>query len=248
MGILSNCKQKRLTKMNTIINNKNLSTESKKIDYSKSNYKNKDHIKLDSSGDEIVYEIKYKLSLWDYFLFIVMLLLGIVMVYRGMEAFLFKEIENLVVIILLVFGISCILASCYRLFYIRKNRFYVTTQGIGFERRKWFRMQKGFFRFGDVGVVMYYVSAPVYFDTSTNIFIFYPIHLTIKSLFLARFRDRNYKYYTFYKVLASICHDNVVEILTFIRQKTKEALESQGIEISDSELKDKIKHLLYKDI
>ena len=95
---------------------------------------------------------------------------------------------------------------------------------------------------------MYYVPAPVNFDTPTNIFIFYPIHLTIKSLFLARFRDRNCKYYTFYKVLASIYRDNVVEILTFIRQKTKDALESQGIEISDSELKDKFKHLLYKDI
>lgn len=233
--------------MNNIINNPkvkaNNNTESKKMDYSNSNYKNKDNIKLDSNGDKIVYEVKYKLSLWDYFLFIVMLLLGIVMVYRGIEAFLFKETENIVVIILLFFGISCILASCYRLFYIRKNRFYVTTQGIGFERRKWFRMRGIFFRFGDVGVVMYYVSAPVNFDTPTNIFIFYPIHLTIKSLFLARFRDRNYKYYIFRKVMTE-CHlDENTAILTFIRQRTKLALESQGITISDDELKDKIKKL-----
>ena len=55
--------------MNTIINNKNLNTESKKIDYSKSNYKNKDNIKLDSNGDEIVWEAKHNLSWWDYIMY-----------------------------------------------------------------------------------------------------------------------------------------------------------------------------------
>ncbi len=38
------------------------------------------------------------------------------------------------------------------------------------------------------------------------------------------------------------------KLLNSIRQKTKEALESQGITISDAELKDKIKDLGYKDI
>lgn len=38
------------------------------------------------------------------------------------------------------------------------------------------------------------------------------------------------------------------KLLNFIRQKNKEALESQGITISDAELKDKIKDLGYKDI
>ena len=73
------------------------------------------------------------------------------MVCSGIEAFLFKETENLMVVILLIFGIPATLIGFHCLFYAHKNRFYVTTQGIGFERRKWFRMQKGFFKFGEVG-------------------------------------------------------------------------------------------------
>ena len=66
---------------------------------------------------------------------------------------------------------------------------------------------------------------------------------------LVRFRDKNYKRYIFCKVMTDeLYRDDIKEIITFIRQKTKEALESQGIEISDSELKDKFKHLFYKDI
>ena len=57
-------------RMNKIINNKNLSTESKKINYSNSNYKNKDNIKLDSNGEEIIWEFRKKLNLlnvvWSY--------------------------------------------------------------------------------------------------------------------------------------------------------------------------------------
>ena len=62
--------------MNKIINNKSLNTESKKIDYSKSNYKNKDNIKLDSNGDEIVYEVRHKLIWLNYIVSVFLSLLG----------------------------------------------------------------------------------------------------------------------------------------------------------------------------
>ena len=223
-------------------------TESK-VDSNEKDSKNNDEVRFDSNGDEIVYEVRYKLSLWDYFLFGVMLFLGIAMVYGGIKKFLSSDLEYQVGgVMILIFGASCILASCHRLFYARKNRFYVTNNGIGFERRKWFRMQRIFFKFGEVGVAMYYLPAPAYYDTANNIFTLYPFNITYKTMALARFRDTNYKYYTFCKVLANIYRDNAIEILAFIRQKTKEALESQGIHITDSELKDKFKHLLYRDI
>ncbi|TLD92003.1 hypothetical protein LS80_011080, partial [Helicobacter trogontum] len=63
--------------------------ESKKPNDTKNNQtKNKDNIKLDSNGDEIVYEVKYKLSLWDCFMFNVMLFFGVIMIYGGIRDFL----------------------------------------------------------------------------------------------------------------------------------------------------------------
>ena len=206
-------------------------------------------IKLDSHGDEIVYEVKHKLSLWDCFMFNVMLFFGVIMIYGGIRDFLLaNKMDGVMFVMLSILGILFTLVGFYRLFYMRKNRFYVTNNGIGFEYRHWFVMQKGFFRFGEVGLVLGYFSAPAYFDTSTHIFMIHSIGITYKHMALVRFRDKNYKRYIFCKVMTELYRDDIKEIITFMRQKTKEALESQGIEISDSELKDKFKHLLYKDI
>ena len=224
-------------------------TESSKLK-SKRDSKNNNEVRFDSHGDEIVYEVRHKLSLWDYFMFGVMLFLGIIMLYVGIENLLSRDLESQVkgIMVILIFGIPLVLMSCHRLFYTRKNRFYVTDSGIGFERRKWFRMQKRFFRFGEVGFALSYLPAPAYFDTPINTFIIHSISITYKPMAFARLRDKNYKYYIFCKVLSEFYLDDIKAILVFIRQKTKEALESKGIYISDSELKEKIKHLIYKDI
>ena len=208
--------------------------------------KNKDNIKLDSNGDEIVYEARHRLGISDTIQYIIMFMFSIMIVYAGIEGFILKKIDMMIISMLL--GIFGVLLSFYRLFYVRKNRFYVTNNGIGFEYRHWFVMKKGFFRFGEVGLVLSYFSAPAYFDTATLIFMIYSIGITYKHMALVRFRDKNYKRYIFCKVMTELYRDDIKEIITFMRQKTKEALESQGIEISDSELKDKFKHLLYKDI
>ena len=223
-------------------------TESSKLK-SKRDSKNNNEVRFDSNGDEIVYEVRHKLSLWDYFMFGVMLFLGIIMLYVGIENLLSRDLESQVkgIMVILIFGIPLVLMSCHRLFYTRKNRFYVTDSGIGFERRKWFRMQKRFFRFGEVGFAIKDLSA-LYFDSSINTFIIYPISITYKLMVFNFLRGKNYKYYTFCKVLSEFYLDDIKAILVFIRQKTKEALESKGIYISDSELKEKIKHLIYKDI
>ena len=221
----------------------------KHIESTKLDSANKGEVRLDSHGDEIVYEVKHKLSLWDCFMFNVMLFFGVIMIYGGIRDFLLaNKMDGVMFVMLSILGILFTLVGFYRLFYMRKNRFYVTNNGIGFEYRHWFVMQKGFFRFGEVGLVLSYFSAPAYFDTATHIFMIHSIGITYKHMALVRFRDKNYKRYIFCKVMTELYRDDIKEIITFMRQKTKEALESQGIEISDSELKDKFKHLLYKDI
>ena len=85
----------------------------------------------------------WKMSRQTYLMYFMLLFLGITMVYGGIEKFLSNEIEKSLLITSLIFGIPFTLLSSYRLFYTRKNRFYITTQGIGFERRHWFVMQKG---------------------------------------------------------------------------------------------------------
>ncbi|WP_233714195.1 hypothetical protein [Helicobacter trogontum] len=230
-----------------------ISTESSTL---KSNYleskkpndtKNKDNIKLDSHGDEIVYEVRHRLGISDTIQYIIMFMFGIALVYVGIRGFVLADRMDGVMFAMLL-GIPCGLSSFYRLFCARKDRFYVANNGIGFEYRHWFVMQKGFFRFGEVGLALFCLPAPVYFDSSKEIFIIHPINITYKLMAFPRLRDKNYKHYIFCKVLTELYHDDIKAILVFIRQKTKEALESQGIEISDSELKDKFKHLLYKDI
>ncbi|TLD94657.1 hypothetical protein LS80_009865, partial [Helicobacter trogontum] len=69
-----------------------ISTESTKLESStlKSNYleskkptdtKNKDNIKLDSNGDEIVYEVRHRLGISDTIQYIIMFMFGIMIVY-----------------------------------------------------------------------------------------------------------------------------------------------------------------------
>lgn len=130
----------------------------KHIESTKLDSANKGEVRLDSHGDEIVYEIWHNPNWWDYFLMSVFFMFGVAVAYSGTEAFLLNKIENSLFVTSLVFGIPALLLSFYYLFYAHKNRFYITTQGIGFERRKWFRMQKRFYRFGEVGFQM--VSAP----------------------------------------------------------------------------------------
>ena len=231
----------------TIDSTKESIAESSKLE-SKRDSKNKDEVRFDENGDEIMYEVRYNLSWWDYIIYSIMFMFGILTIYGGIDNFLSNKIDGVFFIMLLIFGIPCICVSLYFLVYGRKNRFYVTNNGIGFECRKWFRMQKRFFKFGEVGVATRYSPAPGKCDTPTQIFTFCPIHLTIKFMFLPRLRDKNYKHYIFSKVLTELYRDDIMVILNFIRQKTKEALESQGIHISDNKLKDKIKDLIYKDI
>lgn len=235
--------------------NEKIQTESIKLKFkrkstanaeSKRDSSNNNVVKLDSRGDEIVYEVRHRFGIKDTIQYVIVFMFGIMIVYVGIEGFVLEKIGIVAFIILMLLGIPSVFSTPYRFFYKRKDRFYVTNSGIGFERRKRFRIQKRFFKFGEVGLASSYLPAPVYFETATRVFIIYPISITYKPMAFPRLRDKNYKHYVFCRVLTQLYLDDIKTILVFIRQKTKEALESQGIEISDSELKDKIKSLTNK--
>ena len=84
--------------------NKTTHLESNKLE-SKRNIKNKDEMRFDSNGDEIVYEIWHNPTWWDYLMYFMLLFLGITMVYGGIEKFLSNEIEKSLLITSLIFGI-----------------------------------------------------------------------------------------------------------------------------------------------
>ena len=214
-----------------------LHTESNKLE-SKKDSKNKDEVRLDSNGDEIMYEERHNVYILDtifqVFLFLFSVMLLCVVFYPSEDV-----IINSLIFLL---GFCGVMRYSNILFYRRKNRIYITTQGIGFERRKWFRMQKGFFKFGEVGLVVFDFGIT---NENDEVFIIYPIGSNPPKRFNLFSSPKKHQKIT---IQTSICKDKIYDFVTFIRQKTKETLESQGIHISDSELKDKIKDLIYKDI
>ena len=161
-------------------------------------------------------------------------------VYAGLELTLLEK--NMGYLILpLVFLIVCMLLL-HDIFYKRKNRFYITNQGIGFERRKWFRMQKGFFRFGEVGIVQGSGSRNIFYAQPIA-FILFPLQTQV----LSKWYGYVIKSKTKYEVVAlmvkpSILSPKIYDTITqqaflkdFIMQKTKESLKSQNIKIESFE-------------
>ena len=207
----------------------------KHIESTKLDSANKGEVRLDSNGDEIVYEIWHNPNWWDYFLMSVFFMFGVAVAYSGTEAFLLNKIENSLFVTSLVFGIPALLLSFYYLFYAHKNRFYITTQGIGFERRKWFRMQKRFYRFGEVGFQM--VSAPTGLCpiTPVNRIIFFSlgnhkgrIFLTWQLSPLHSLSLMAWNTYISPKLYNEITEQTYLK--NFLIKKTKEALEAKGID------------------
>lgn len=184
-----------------------------------------DNIKIDSNGDEIVYELKYKLSLWDYFMHSIFFPFSCLVTCAGLS------IGGIASIVALIFFMLCAV-SLNDVFYKRKNRFYVTNQGIGFERRHWFRMQKKFFRFGEVGMASNTKAGAEMFVTPQFIFMFFDINAKVIK------RKYGFSAKTNLKYKVSIPHwsfnqDDIFHNypIQLIKQKTKESLENQGREV-----------------
>lgn len=222
-------------KSNAETNNEAIHTESKKLDSKRestnteskeiNDTKNQENIKLDSNG-EIVFEVKYKLSLWDYFMYSIFFPFSCLMVYVGLSM---KNIAD--IILFLIFFMLCVV-SLNNVFYKRKNRFYVTSNGIGFERKHWFRMQKRFFKFGEVGMASNTKAGVKMFVTPQFIFMFFDINAKVIK------RKYGFSAKTKLKYKVSIPHwsfnqDDIFHNypIQLIKQKTKETLEDQGREI-----------------
>lgn len=193
----------------------------------------KQDIRYDEFGEEILYEIRHNLNWWDYVMFSIFFPFSCLVVYAGLELTLLEK--NMGYLILpLVFLIVCMLLL-HDIFYKRKNRFYITNQGIGFERRKWFRMQKGFFGFGEVGFRIVLLSTGLCPVSPPSIITIFPLG-NIKSKYVPFWQLKSYChiFLTFWNnYISPKLYDEITEqcyLHDFLIKKTKEALESQGID------------------
>ncbi|WP_244914824.1 hypothetical protein [Helicobacter equorum] len=98
-----------------------INTESSKLESKKpTDTKNKVSIKLDSHGDEIVYEVRHRLGIQDTIQYVIMFMFGIALVYVGIRGFVLADRMDGVMFAMLL-GIPCVFSSFYRLFYARKK-------------------------------------------------------------------------------------------------------------------------------
>lgn len=195
------------------------------------NIKSANKSELDSQG-EIVFEIKHNLIWWNYCGFIFCILIGIIMVFAAINTIndYDKLSEKIVVLCFLLLGIFLICLPLKDIFYQTKNRFYITDKGIGFERRNWFKMQKRFFIFGEIGVTIGSSSSLNIFS-STYFFYIFPLGhkgVDFKNRYFFSISSWN-KTYLSPKIYNEITEQSF--LYDFLVQKTKESLISKDIDI-----------------
>ncbi|HEH5010828.1 TPA: hypothetical protein SHD04_001849 [Campylobacter coli] len=193
---------------------------------------NNNNIKLDSNGDEIVYEVRHHLTWWDYLMFSIFFPFGCLLVYIGLS------MENIADIVFILISLTFSIWLLHDLFYKRKNRFYVTNSGIGFECRHWFRMQKRFFKFGEVGIIQGIGSRKIFYAQPYP-FILFPLQTQVLSKWYGYVIKSKIKYKIVVmsigeSILSPKIYDKITErifLKDFIMQKTQESCKNQNIEI-----------------
>ncbi len=196
----------------------------------------KQDIRVDEFGEEILYEIRHNLSWWDYVMFSIFFPFSCLVVYAGLELTLLEK--NMGYLILALVSLIACMLLLHDIFYKRKNRFYITNQGIGFERRHWFRMQKGFFRFGEVGIVQGSGSRKIFY-VQPIAFILFPLQTQVLSKWYGYVIKSKTKYEVVVlmvkpSILSQKIYDKTTEqifLKDFIMRKTKESLNNQNIKI-----------------
>ncbi|WP_230197968.1 hypothetical protein, partial [Helicobacter cinaedi] len=208
-NLKSNIESKKLASKRESITN----TESKEIN----DTKNQENIKLDSKGDEIVYEVKSKYYFFNTFTHIIILALCVILLCIGVFTDIFT---TLLVKILWSIFFGFTIYQIYNILF-GMVRFYVTNSGIGFERRKLFGIQKKFFKFGEVEV-----SIGEY-----QVFVLYNHNEMFIAPFNAKGWYRRKNIYRLHFLNFYLKNDRkIYEIWDFIRTKSKIALESKGID------------------
>ena len=211
--------------------------ESKKQENTKANTINAESSTLKSndannearldSNDEIVYEIWHKIGWWNGIWMTIFFLFGSLIIWGTIDYIIHNPIDAKkripVIISAIFFGFTlCLLMIRYAVF-MRKNRFYITHQGMGFERQHWFRMQRGFYRFGEVGVMI---------TTGGMKMIEYPTCIVIFPLGEKWRRLKSLVRFEVYSCDGPELYGEITwqSLKAFLVKKTKAALESKGID------------------
>lgn len=100
--------------------------------------------------DAIIFEIKPKYYFINTLTHILMLIFSINILFASIFSDIFRTLPLVGYLLWCIFWCFIIYFNFIILF--SKVSFYITNQGIGFERRHWFRTQKKFFKFGEVEV------------------------------------------------------------------------------------------------
>ena len=194
-------------------------------------YNPNNNLKLYDSKDEIVFEVKHKLIWLNYIVSVFLSLFGSLLILGILGVMFDGEIGfNFVSVFFLLIGFVMVLFPLKGIFYQNKNRFYITHQGIGFERRHYFRMQKRFFKFGEVGVIVKEAVLVAFIAGNTYFFNIFPLghkRLNFKGRYFFSVNFWNVYYISpkLYDKITGRCY-----LHEFLVKKTKETLESQGID------------------
>lgn len=190
--------------------------------------------RLDSNNDEIVYEIWHKIGWWNGIWMTIFFLFGSFVIYCAFDAIYDPLLDAKgrisLIIFAIFFGVPLCLLMIRCAVFMRRNRFYITHQGMGFERQHWFRMQRGFYRFGEVGVMI---------TTGGMKMIEYPTCIVIFPLGEKWRRLKCLVRFEVYccgggEYLSPKLYNEITEqsyLKDFLIKKTKEALEAQNVDI-----------------
>lgn len=135
----------------------------------------------DNDLGEMIFNARHNLSLWDYIFKIFVLIFCGFFALGSFCVGIERDEIGFGILIGIFFGLPCV-ESLYDLIYLRKNRFFVTDKGIGFERRHFFTMQRLFFYFGEVGFCEnfpYFAYRKV--TTATDIYMLFPLKTRVEK-------------------------------------------------------------------
>ena len=206
------------------------STKENSINAESSTLKSNDannEARLDSNNDEIVYEIWHKIGWWNGIWMTIFFLFGSFVIYCAFDAIYDPLLDAKgrisLIIFAIFFGVPLCLLMIRCAVFMRRNRFYITHQGMGFERQHWFRMQRGFYRFGEVGVMI---------TRGGSSMIDPPIAIVIFPLGEKWRRLKSLVRFEVYSCDGPELYGEITwqSLKAFLVKKTKAALESKGID------------------
>ena len=212
----------------------------------------------DKDLGEMIFNERHNLSLWDYiWKNFVLILCG----FFSLSAFVGIEQGKfgLGIFCGIFFALPCVL-SLYDLIYLRKNRFFVTDKGIGFERRHFFRMQRLFFYFGEVGFCELFGFSSRRASTAPNIYTLFPLKSRVAKRLLGGFAIKG-DFMIKVPVLNALgayispkIYNEVSEkiyLKEYILEQTKKAVDSgdlQGVEVKCLELNGGLPYVIFGEV